>query len=354
LYSFNRNSYRLKRWLIISVLAASIIGSSFFLDSCKKHRPLVKGTPIQFINPPGFPNPRYNFSTNPLTEEGFQLGKKLFFDGRLSSTGTVYCGSCHQPLAAFTTFEHDRSHGVNGNHTLRNAPGLFNLAWYPYFNQDGSANSLWKVYEDHITNPKEMGETVSNVINKLQQDADYRTMFLAAFDDETITKEKMFKALDQFVVSLVSANSKYDQVTKAQAGFTVQEQNGYTVFQNKCAGCHSGILFTDFSFRNIGLELDPALNDFGRMAVTGNRSDSIKFRVPSLRNLDFTSYYFHDGRVNFPRNVLKFYETGVNQGPTLDPLLANGISLTQTEEDNLVEFLRTLSDSAFLNDPRFR
>lgn len=344
----------MKRWFIISVLSASIIGGSFLLDSCKKRRPFSKGTPIQFVNPPGFPNPTYNFSGNPLTEEGFQLGKKLFFDGRLSSTGNVYCGSCHQPLAAFTTFEHDRSHGVNGNHTLRNAPGLFNLAWYPYFNQDGSANSLWKVYEDHITNPKELGETVSNVLNKLQQDADYKTMFSAAFGDETITKERMFKALDQFIVNLVSADSKYDKVTKGQASFTAQEQNGYAVFQNKCATCHTGILFTDFSFRNIGLEIDPFLNDFGRMRVTGNPADSLRFRVPSLRNLDFTSYYFHDGRINFPRNVLKFYETGVNQGPTLDPLLTNGISLTPTEENSLIDFLRTLSDSTFLNNPRFR
>jgi cytochrome c peroxidase len=344
----------LKRWFIISVLVASIIGGSFLLDSCKKHRPFSKGTPIPFVNPPGFPNPTYNFSGNPLTEEGFQLGKKLFFDGRLSSTGNVYCGSCHQPLAAFTTFEHDRSHGVNGNHTLRNAPGLFNLAWYPYFNQDGSASSLWKVYEDHITNPKEMGETVNNVLGKLQQDTTYKRMFLSAFGDQSITKERMFKALDQFVISLVSANSKYDKVTNKQASFTAQEQNGETVFQNKCSGCHSGILFTDFSFRNIGLELDPALNDFGRMRVTGNRSDSLRFRVPSLRNLNFTSYYFHDGRINFPRNVLKFYETGVNVGSTLDPLLINGISLTPTEEDNLIEFLRTLSDSNFLSNPRFR
>jgi len=344
----------LKRWLTISVLAALIIGGSFLFDSCKKHRPFIKGTPIQFVNPPGFPNPTYNFSGNPLTEEGFQLGKKLFFDGRLSSTGNVYCGSCHQPLAAFTTFEHDRSHGVNGNHTLRNAPGLLNLAWYPYFNQDGSANSLWKVYEDHIVNPKELGETLSNVLNKLQQDADYKTMFRTVFGDETITKERMFKALDQFVINLVSANSKYDKVTKGQANFTPQEQNGATVFQNKCSSCHSGILFTDFSFRNIGLELDPALNDFGRMQVTGNRADSLRFRTPSLRNLDFTSYYFHDGKINFPRNVLKFYETDVNQSTTLDPLLTNGISLTPVEEDNLIEFLRTLSDSTFLYNPRFR
>lgn len=344
----------MKRWLLISVLLLFIIGGPVFLDSCKKHHDFFARTPINFVTPPGFPKPTYNFSANPLSEEGFQLGKKLFYEPRLSSVSYVSCGSCHQPIAAFTTYEHDRSHGINGAHTLRNAPGLFNLAWYPYFNQDGSASSLWKVYENHITNPTEMGETVSNVLNKLQQDTSYRRMFRDAFGNETITAERLYKALDQFVISLVSANSKYDKVMQGQESFTSQEQNGYNLLQAKCATCHSGILFTDFSFRNIGLPVDPILNDYGRMRVTGNPADSLKFRVPSLRNLDFTSYYMHDGRINFPRNVLKFYETGVNQSPTLDPLLTNGISLTQTEEDDLVEFLRTLSDSTFLNDPRFR
>ena len=342
----------MKPWLIIFTLLLFVLVGSLALDSCK-HERFVR-TPINFVNPPGFPAPTYNFSANPLTEEGFALGKKLFFDGKLSSTGVVYCGSCHQPVAAFTTFEHDRSHGVNGNHTLRNAPGLFNLAWYPYFNQDGSATSLAAVYEAHITNPKEMGETVNNVLAKLKQDASYKAMFRSAFGDESITADRMYKALDQFVISLVSSDSKYDKVKQGQTSFTAQEQNGYSIFQSKCANCHYGILFTDFSFRNIGLEVDPGLNDYGRMRVTGNAADSLKFRVPSLRNLDFTSYYFHDGRINFPRNVLKFYETGVNLSPTLDPLLTNGIQLTQSEEDDVVEFLRTLSDSTFLNNPRFR
>jgi len=343
----------LKRWLFIIAPILFVLTGALFLDSCKKNSLLVS-TPIKFINPPGFPQPTYNFTSNPLSEEGFQLGKKLFFDGRLSNTGSVYCGSCHQPIAAFTTYEHDRSHGINGNHTLRNAPGIFNMAWYPYFTQDGSTNSLWKVYEKHITNPIEMGETVANVIDKLQPDTAYKRMFRAAFGTETITAERMYKALDQFIVSLVSAGSKYDQVMQGQASFTPAEQSGYATFQAKCSTCHPGTLFTDFSFRNVGLEVDPGLNDYGRMRVTGKSSDSLKFRVPSLRNLEFTSYYMHDGRINFPRNVLKFYESGVNQSATLDPLLTNGISLTQTEEDNLVEFLRTLSDSTFLNNPRFR
>jgi len=343
----------LKSWLLILILICFIVTGTILLNSCKKNN-LISAKPIQFVNPPGFPQPTYNFSANPLTEEGFLLGKKLFYDGKLSSTGNVYCGSCHQPVAAFTTFDHDRSHGINGNHTLRNAPGIFNMAWYPYFNQDGNTSSLWKVYETHITHPKEMGETISNVVNKLQADTTYKRMFSEAFGSETVTSERMYKALDQFVVSLVSANSKYDKIMQGQQSFTATEQTGYTIFQSKCASCHNGVLFTDFTFRNIGLEVDPALNDYGRMRVTNNRSDSIKFRVPSLRNLEFTSYYLHDGRINFPRNVLKFYETGVNQSATLDPLLTNGIQLSQNEEDNVVEFLRTLSDSTFLNNARFR
>jgi len=343
----------LKSWLLIGTLICFIVAGTTLLDSCKKQN-IITTTSIQFIIPPGFPQPTYNFSANPLTEEGFLLGRKLFYDGKLSSTGNVYCGSCHQPVAAFTTFDHDRSHGINGNHTLRNAPGIFNMAWYPYFNQDGNTNSLWKLYENHITHPKEMGETIGNVLNKLQTDTSYKKMFHAAFGTETIDANRMYKALDQFVISLVSADTKYDKVMQGKQSFTTTEQSGFNTFQSKCTSCHSGALFTDFSFRNIGLGVDPALTDYGRMRVTNKPSDSIKFRVPSLRNLEFTSYYMHDGRINFPRNVLKFYQTGVNQSATLDPLLTNGIQLTQTEEDNLVEFLRTLSDSTFLNNARFR
>lgn len=229
-----------------------------------------------------------------------------------------------------------------------------NLAWNPYFKQDGSASSLWTVYEKHITDTTEMGETITNVINKLQQDASYKSMFRSAFGDEKITAEKIYKALDQFVINLVSANSKYDKVKQGTASFTASEQAGYILFQSKCASCHAEPLFTDFSFRNIGLEIDHHLNDFGRMRVTGNKADSLKFRVPSLRNLEFTSYYTHDGRINLPRNVLKFYQNGVNQSATLDPQLTNGIQLTSIEEDNLIAFLRTLSDSSFLNNPKNR
>ena len=322
------------------------------MNSCRKDD--FNPTRINFSVPSGFPSPPYNFTANPLTEEGFQLGKKLFFDGALSADGNFDCGSCHQPVAAFTTFEHDRSHGYNNSHTLRNAPGLFNMAWLTEYNQDGSAKTLDEVYRKHITDATEMGENVPNVLAKLNTDVTYKTMFKAAFGDDKITEERMYKAISQFVISLVSAGSKYDKVKRGEASFTAEEQTGYTIFQAKCATCHKEPIFTDYSYRNNGLEIDAALNDHGRMRATGNSSDDLKFRVPSLRNAELTSYYGHDGRLSVFRMMIQHYRNGITQSPTLDPLLTNGIQLTSAEENSLVSFIRTLSDSAFLNNPRYR
>ncbi|HVK96896.1 MAG TPA: cytochrome-c peroxidase [Flavisolibacter sp.] len=344
----------MKSRLIFTAISIFVIAGSLLLDSCKKTDVSVRATIIPFNVPAGFPAPVFDFSRSPITQEGFQLGRKLFHDGRLSIDGNYPCSSCHQQLAAFTTFEHDRSHGINNSHTLRNAPSLSNLAWIPIFNQDGSAATLDDVFRSHITHTNEMGENVSRVVDKLKADTAYQRLFRAAFGQKNISAELMFDALSQYVLNLVSADSKYDKVMKGQAAFSVQEQQGYTVFQAKCASCHKEPLFTDYSFRNIGLEIDPDLKDYGRMQVTGNKNDSLKFRVPSLRNLEFTSYYSHDGRFSFPRMMLQHYRFGVKQSSTLDPLLVNGISLTNAEEDAIVAFLRTLSDSTFLNNPNYK
>ena len=343
----------MKTTRIVFGIGLLVLGGTVLLDSCRK-KDFVPRNPINFQVPSGFPSPTYNFAGNPLSEEGFQLGKKLFFDGRLSKDDMHSCGSCHQPVAAFTTFEHDRSHGFGNSHTLRNAPGLFNMAWYPYFRQDGSAQTIEEVSLAHIQAQDEMAETMPSIINKLKGDAQYRTMFAAAFGDQAVTQDRIIKALSQYVVSLVSANSKWDKVQRGEATFTTQELNGQAVFQAKCNSCHSGALQTDFSFRNTGLAVDPALNDVGRMRVTGNRADSLKFRVLSLRNIDYTSYYGHDGRFNMFRAMVQHYRFGVNPSSTLDPLLANRIQMTNAEENDLVAFLRTLNDPEFLNNPRFR
>lgn len=342
----------MKSKLVIALLVVSVAAASVAMNGCR--RTPFDPTPIAFNTPPGFPQPVLNAGSNPSTEEGFQLGKKLFFEGRLSADGAYPCASCHQPAAAFTTYAHDRSHGIYNSHTLRNAPGLFNIAWLPEYNGDGSAKTLADVYGKHITDPTEMGETIPSVLNKLKSDGDYKRMFAAAFGDDKITEDRMYNALTQYLMQLVSASSKYDKVKAGQASFESEEQAGYNLFQTKCAACHQEPLFTDYSYRNTGLEADPFLNDAGRMRVTGVRADSLKFRVPSLRNAEFTSYYGHDGRYSFVRTMIRHYRTTVQQGPTLDPLLVVGIPLTNRQEDQLVAFIRTLSDSTFLNNPRWR
>lgn len=343
----------MKSRLVIFSLILFVAAGPVLLDSCRK-TPVAEITPLPFLIPSGFPQPVYNFTANPITEEGFQLGKRLFFDHHLSADGHVSCGSCHQPLAAFTTFEHDRSHGVNGTHTLRNAPGIFNMAWYNEFNWDGSAPNLETLYRNHITSPTDMGTTVGAVLEKIRMDTAYRRLFRAAFGSEVVTEERTFTAINQYVLSLVSANTKYDKLKRGEASFDAEESAGYALFKTKCATCHAEPLFTDFSYRNVGLEVDGTLNDFGRMRVTGNRADSLKFRVPTLRNSEYTSYYAHDGRFSFFRTMLQHYRFGVNGSPSLDPLLTNGIQLSTAEADQVVAFLRTLNDTAFLNNPRFR
>ena len=344
----------MKRNLAIFFILVFILGGATILESCRKNDPPLPATGINFIVPPGFPQPTHSFSSKPLTKEGILLGRKLFYDGRLSLDGNFPCSSCHNPEAAFTTKDHDRSHGYNNSHTLRNAPGLFNLAWHPFFNQDGSAASLQAIYAKHITDPTEMAETIASVINKLKADATYKAMFKNAFGDEQVSADRMYKAMTQFLVNMVSANSKYDKVLQGLDVFNPQEQSGYQIFQSKCGSCHQEPLFTDYSFRNVGLEINPALKDYGLMMVTGRSSDSLKFRVPSLRNLEFTSYYSHDGRFSLPRHMIQHYRFGVNQSATLDPLLTNGIVLSNQDENDLVHFLRTLSDSSFLNNPANR
>lgn len=310
-------------------------------------------TPVAFTVPAGWPSPVYNFSENPLTKQGIALGKKLFYDGRLSKDGNFPCASCHQQPAAFGTFEHDLSHGFNNSHTLRNAPPLQNLAWMPLFHHDGGITHLDLQPLAPITNPVEMAETIDNVLNKLRSDAQYISLFKAAFGSEEINTQKMTKALSQFMLTMVSANSRYDKMKRGEVTFNLPESLGYDIFKSKCASCHAEPFFTDFSFRNTGLPLDRVLQDVGRMRITKNPADSLRFKVPSLRNVMKTSYYGHDGRFFDVLNVLNHYSDGVVNGPTTDPLVKNKIPLSNFEKGQLIAFLGTLTDSVFLVDKQF-
>lgn len=337
------------------------------LYSCKKDNPAedpVIVDPslvgIEFKVPENWPMPVYNFSGNPLTKDGFKLGRKLFFETKLSRDNTISCGSCHQPFAAFAQIEHDISHGVEERIGTRNSPALFNLNWHTSFFWDGGVNHIEVQPFGPITNPLEMDETLVNIVSKLQADAGYRQLFKDAFGSEEVTTQKIAKSLAQFMGLMVSSNSKYDKYIRNESGgsFTAQEENGLTIFRNKCASCHSEPLFSNFTFRNNGLELIPntkGVIDSGRGVITPfDPSSYYKFKVPSLRNLEYTTPYMHDGRFTTIDQVLEHYSTGIHQTPNLDPLLTNGIPLTAAEKEALKAFLNTLNDEEFVKDTRFR
>ena len=341
-----------KTLLTILVISAATIFVSWLIGSCKKPDDNVSNTLEQVI-PDGFPSPAYTFNDNPLTKDGFELGRKLFYDGRLSIDGMHPCASCHQQIAGFGTYEHDRSHGVNNSHTLRNAPVLFNLAWNTSFHWDGEFSSLMEEGVHPITGQNEMGETMVSIVRKIENDPGYKVFFRRAFISDKVTPQLILAALAQFTGYLTSANSKYDRYKKGEASFTVQEQSGYQLFQTHCASCHPEPMFTDYSFRNIGLPIDNNLNDFGRMRITGLKEDSLKFKIPTLRNVYISANYMHDGRFNTLAQCINHYRTGVQPSSTLDPSLIGGITLTNTQATEIAVFLRTLTDSSFINDTRF-
>jgi cytochrome c peroxidase len=323
-------------------------------EACRKSDTAATGpTPMQWIKPEGFPEPLPLFRDNPLTKEGFELGRTLFHDGNLAKDGKTSCASCHQPFAAFATFDHAFSHGVDDKFTTRNAPGLFNLAWYPQLHWDGGINHLEVQPLSPITAPNEMGETIEGLVRKLNADPKYRELFRKAFGESEVTSQRMLKALAQFMGSILSTDSKYDRVMKGRASFTLAEETGYAVFKAKCASCHREPLFTDHSFRNTGMPVNPQLKDLGRMAVTRQSADSAKFKVPSLRNVMLTFPYGHDGRFVSVGAVIDHYRSSVMRGPTLDPSLRNGISISNNERADLIQFLTTLTDTTFTKDPRF-
>lgn len=309
--------------------------------------------------PANFPNVTYNLDANPLTEKGFELGKKLFYDGNLSANGFISCGFCHEQRFAFTHHEHQFSHGINDLEGTRNAPPIQNAAFMKEFTWDGATSHLDLFPIIPITNEVEMGETLTNVMAKLQANQEYQKLFLEAFENGEVNNEYFFKALSQFMVMMVSSNSKYDKYVRGEddISFTEEETYGHQVFKQKCASCHKTDLFTDDAFRNNGLPAYPGINDLGRAEVTGSASDNYKFKVPSLRNVEVTKPYMHDGRLGSLKSVLDFYDNGVQDSETLDPILKQnerlGIALSEGEKEALIAFLLTLTDNEYLNDERF-
>ena len=328
-----------------------------FVIACKKGSPIINEIEkfVGFQKPANFPEPVYNFANNPITKDGVVLGRTLFYDGRLSRDNTISCGSCHIQSSAFTQHGHDVSHGIDDRLGIRNSPPIMNLAWNKAFMWGGGIYDLDLQPFAPITAHEEMDESVENVMVKLRQTPKYADLFKKAFGSPDITTARFMKALSQFMLMCVSSNSRYDKVMRKEQGqsFTEEEQAGYVLFKNNCASCHSEPLFTDGSFRNNGLAPSP-VNDLGLYTATLQESDKYKFKVPSLRNLQFTAPYMHDGRFLTLSAVLTHYTKEVRATQNIDPQLIKnsnpGISLSADDISKLTSFLSTLNDTEFINN----
>lgn len=305
-----------------------------------------------FIFPQHFPAPIYDFTKNPLSQAKVDLGRALFYDPILSRDGSISCASCHSPYNAFAHSDHDLSHGIDDQIGIRNAPTLFNLAWQKTFNWDGAINHLDMQALAPLNDSREMGESTDNVLLKLQSSSLYPRLFEAAFQDSTITGQHFLQALAAFELTLISANSKYDQVKLNRDTFTLQEANGYALFQKNCNSCHQEPLFTRGGFANNGLTVDTTLNDWGKMSITNNPADSLHFKIPTLRNLKYSAPYMHDGRFQKISEVIRHYNTGIQKSKTLASELKNGITLNAKERIDLTAFLLTLTDQEFVFNPK--
>lgn len=326
------------------------------LVTCQKEDLPESNNPYTLRPPDHFPPVLYPLQNNPITKNGFELGKALFEDPLLSIDNSISCSSCHVKAVAFTDPQHILSLGVFDQHGTRNAPMIANLAFQKEFLFDGGISHLDFVPVFAIENKKEMGETMAGVVAKLNQSEKYRQQFQVTFPEtDSISSPYILKALSQYMLLLISDNSRFDQYLRGELTLSQEEKKGHQIFVEKCAQCHSGNLFTNQQFMNNGL--DSTFTDRGRAIISETEDDAGKFKVPSLRNIDLTAPFMHDGRFQTLEQVLQHYRSGIKYSPTLASELINndqpGISMTDEEAENLILFLKTLTDYEFISNPIF-
>lgn len=304
---------------------------------------------------------------NPVTIEGANLGRHLFYDPVLSSDSLMSCASCHKQEFAFSDSPNAFSNGRNNTQTRRNAMPLFNLAWYPAFFWDGRASSIEEQIFHPLRENNEMNLQWSLAADRLQRSNFYTTLFHQAFGNSEIDSVKITYAIAQFLRTLISYQSKYDRVLNGKAYFTKDEYEGFILVNDQtkgdCIHCHitdGDALGTTLVFSNNGLDEIANPEDYpdkGRGEVTGRVSDNGKFIVPSLRNLAFTAPYMHDGRFKTLGEVVSFYSEGVQVCANIDSKMGfayqGGVKLTVEEKKKVLAFLLTLSDSSFVSNVKF-
>lgn len=298
---------------------------------------------------------------NPTTEAGVELGKKLFYDPRLSSDNQVSCATCHQPAKAFSDGLVLSDRGVSKKALLRHVPQLTNVGWYEGFFWDGGAKNLESMVFGPLTHPDEMGQDLTEMIFELSSDPSYPVMFKRAFGQDTIRSAYVARALAQYMRTIISADSRYDRYIRGEGGdLSPVEQRGMQLVQQKCAACHAfepGVTdyFTDFGYHNTGLNTRYPEGEEGlwkgRFRITFDSAQIGAYKTPTLRNLPQSAPYMHDGRFNTLMQVLDHYEYGVRQSPYLDKILQptrgqTGIPMTSSEKEAILAFLHSLQDDS--------
>jgi cytochrome c peroxidase len=340
--------------------------------SCRKDRVGYKATPYVLDIPSHFPDMIIP-TDNPMTVEGVDLGRYLFYEKKLSGDNSMSCASCHMPENSFSD-PNQYSTGIDGIQGTRQSMALVNMGWENFFFWDGRETTLEKQILDPVINPIEMHEIWKNAVAKLNQDMNYRNRFFRAFGEGGIDSVKAAKAIAQFIRTMISGQSKYDVMYKYENGMSLsateqsifqtidpEEWAGYDLFKSlngaDCFHCHNGPLMRVKKFSNNGL-LPNFLNDLGRAAVTNNPEDNYKFKVPTLRNIALTAPYMHDGRFSTLDEVIEHYSSGIHMSPTIDPLIEfgsqGGVQLDVQEKYLLKKFLLTLTDENFVNNPKFK
>ena len=303
---------------------------------------------------------------NMPTVEGVALGRFLFYDPILSADSTISCASCHHQSRAFA--DHSRfSTGVDGRITRRNSMPLFNLAWYPELFWDGRAASLEAQVSHPLQARDEMNLDLEMAVQRLARSDFYRPKFQAAFGSEAIDSVMVVKAIAQFERTLISNQSKYDQVLRGEAYLTADEYEGFVLVNDQtkgdCLHCHTtdgNALGTTAQFSNNGLDQAAGANEYkdqGKAEITGRKTDVGRFKVPSLRNVALTGPYMHDGRFETLEEVLDFYSSGVKASFNVDSKMQyahrGGVHLSAHEKEQVLAFLLTLTDSTFVSNPEF-
>jgi cytochrome c peroxidase len=342
-----------------------------FVLSCRKDQTSdMEPTPYNLEIPAHFPQMPIP-ADNPLTVEGVELGRHLFYDKLLSRDNSVSCASCHHQINAFSD-PNTVSVGVDGLTGTRQSMALVNMGWQQFFFWDGRVSTLEEQIFHPIRDPVEMDNTWAAVENRLRNHDKYPQMFYKAFGEPGVDSVKASKAIAQFIRTMVSAESKFDLIYKYANGIpltsneailfqdvTPEELAGYDLFMSlngaDCMHCHNGPLMQVQIYSNNGM--DATFTDPGRMGVTGNPNDNGRFKVPTLRNIGYSAPYMHDGRFATLDEVINHYSEGLVYSPTIDTnmefLVHGGVQLSDEEKIYLKAFLLTMNDPKFISNPKF-